>query len=390
MTTFVIAFIAYGVRYTFSMLLPEMMRDLNLTNVQAGLMYTGFLTLHALTSVLVGFLVDVRGVKKTVLMFLPFFGIGTGLMSLTFSDWSGALFFGIAGVGASVCWTPLVIWVQRAYPSRRGFFLGVLQVGCNIGFGVLGLVIPLMTPHIGWRGCWATLGVIAVLLPLSLAVITPEVGSSHTASSRRLLEHIKGFKFAFKSQGFWLGGVSYMLASFAIMIPMTFSKAYANLELGVNPTAATALFSITGFIGIIGAISIPMISDKIGRRPSIAICNILMAIGLVGSALLARTFIDIALWSIIVGISYGAVWPLYATLIKDLFGWEVVGSVTGLWTLLCGIGLLLSPPVGGLIADMTGSYRPTYMMGGVVAMASTLLALATRTGRHKPCHIARM
>ncbi|RLF06914.1 MAG: hypothetical protein DRJ60_03820, partial [Thermoprotei archaeon] len=94
---FSIAFMAYGVRYTFSMLLPEMMSELNLTNAQAGLIYTSFLTLYTLTSVFVGFLIDVKGIKKIVLTFLPLFGIGTGLMSITFSDWSGAIFFGIAG-----------------------------------------------------------------------------------------------------------------------------------------------------------------------------------------------------------------------------------------------------------------------------------------------------
>jgi len=62
-----------------------------------------------------------------------------------------------------------------------------------------------------------------------------------------------------------------------------------------------------------------------------------MALGLIGSALMARSYMDITMWSAIIGISYGAMLPLYAAFIKDLYGWDVVGSVTGLWTLLCGI-----------------------------------------------------
>ncbi|MHC1627459.1 MAG: MFS transporter, partial [Candidatus Nezhaarchaeales archaeon] len=203
---FSIAFMAYGVRYTFSMLLPEMMSELNLTNAQAGLIYTSFLTLYTLTSVFIGFLIDVKGIKKVVLAFLPLLGIGTGLMSITFSDWSGAIFFGIAGIGASVCWTPLVVWVQKAYPSRRGSFLGVLQLGCNMGFGVLGLAIPLIIPYIGWRGCWAILGVISIawLLPLVAIAREPIV---EQPSRRSLLEHVKGFKVVLRDKPFWLGGL---------------------------------------------------------------------------------------------------------------------------------------------------------------------------------------
>ncbi|MCS7139627.1 MAG: MFS transporter [Candidatus Nezhaarchaeota archaeon] len=372
--SFSTAFMAYGVRYTFSMLLPEMMGELNLTNTQAGLMYTSFLTLYTVASVLVGFLVDVEGVKRTMLKFLPLFGLGTGLMSLTFSDWSGAIFFGIAGLGASACWTPLIVWVQKAYQFRRGLFLGVLQVGCNMGFGVLGVLIPLMLPHLGWRGCWAMLGVLSMawLMPLIVMAHEPIIESTR---ERSLLKHVKGFKALLRSRQFWFGGSSYMLAAFAIMVPMTFTKAYANLELNVSSEAATALFTVIGFVGIAGSLLLPPLSDKLGRRSSILMCNSIMAIGLLGSMITIPSFTHIALWSAIIGLSYGAIWPLYAALIKDLYTWSVVGSIMGSWTMMCGIGLLLSPAVGGLITDVFSSYKPTYFMAFTTALASMVLTL---------------
>lgn len=374
-TGFSIVFMAYGIRYTFSMLLPEMMTELCLNNAQAGLIYTSFLTLYTLTSVFVGFLVDVRGVKKTVLMFLPFFGAGTSFMALTFSEWSGVLFFGIAGVGASVCWTPIVVWIQKVYQAKRGSLLGILQIGCNTGFGVLGVTIPLLLPYIGWRGCWLLLGglLLCWLLPLVRLAYEPQIRG---VSSKSFLEHVKGFEAVLKDRRFWLGGFSYMLASFAIMIPMTFVKAYANLELNIDATTATALFSVIGFTGILGSLIIPTMSDKIGRRFSILTCNSMMVLGLIGSAAMRPSFMEVVSWSVMVGVSYGAIWPLYAALIKDLYGWSVVGSITGLWTLMCGVGLLSSPLVGGLIADAFNSYRPAYIVGSAMALVSIMLALS--------------
>ncbi|MEM1811841.1 MAG: MFS transporter, partial [Candidatus Nezhaarchaeales archaeon] len=377
-----IVFMAYGIRYTFSMLLPEMMMELNLSNTQAGLIYTSFLTLYTITSVFIGFLVDVKGVKRVILMFLPFFGIGTSLMSLTFSYWSGALFFSIAGMGASVCWTPIVVWIQKVYQDKRGSFLGILQVGCNVGFGVLGIVIPLLLPYIGWRGCWALLGGILLCwtMPLVKLAYEPQV---QEALGRSLLEQVKGFKVFLKDRRLWLGGLSYMLASFAIMIPMTFVKAYTFFELGMDPVAATALFSVIGFTGIVGALIIPTMSDKIGRSFSILLCNSIMVLGLIGSAIMRPLFIEAILWNTMAGISYGAVWPLYAALIKDLYDWSIIGSVTGLWTLMCGIGLLSSPLVGGLIIDAFNSYRPAYIVGGIMALVSTVLAFLTTSLRER-------
>jgi MFS family permease len=163
------------------------------------------------------------------------------------------------------------------------------------------------------------------------------------------------------------------------MVPMTFSKAYANLELGLNLTEATSIFSIIGFTGIFSALSISIISDKIGRKRSIVISNLALAAGLIGSAFFSKSFLEIAAWSVIVGVGYSSIWPLYAALVKDLYSWNVAGSITGFWTLLCGFGLLTSPYLCGVLIDYTGSYKPAYLLGSVVAITAILLILKIRT-----------
>ena len=371
------AFMAYGIRYTFGMVLPEMMRDLNLTNAQAALIYTAFLTTYTISSVFVGFLIDSVGIKRTVLSFLPFFGIGTALMSLISSQLWGILFFAVAGVGASVGWVPLVVWVQKTYPSKRGWSLGILQIGVNSGFSTLGLVTPLMLPYLGWRGIWALLGCLALLWLLPLTAIAKEP-AANPPSHKTISLQMKESGGILRDIRFWLGGVSYALGAFAIMVPMTFSKAYANLELGLNPAEATSIFSIIGFTGIFSALSISIVSDRIGRKLSIIICNSVVAAGLIGSAFFSRSFVEIALWSVIVGVGYSTIWPLYAALVKDLYSWNVAGSITGLWTLLCGVGLLISPSVCGILIDYAGSYKPAYLLGSVVAIIALLLILKIR------------
>jgi MFS family permease len=372
---FTAAFMSYGIRYAYGMLLPEMMKELNLTNAQAGLIYTSCLSLYTTASVFVGFLVDVKGIKRTTLAFLPLLGVGATLMSLTSSAWSSALFLGISGIGASVCWTPLAVWVQRAYPTRRGFSLGILQLGPNVGFGTLGLVIPLMVPHIGWRGCWLVLGTASLALLIPLVYVAQEPVIKDISMKKGFKEHLLSFKAIFRDKQFWLSGLSYMLASFAIMIPLTFVKSYAHVELGLEQAASTTLFTIIGFVGIIGALTIPILSDRIGRRLALMACNAITAAGLLGSAVLARprNYFDVALCNAVIGIGYGAMWPLYAALVKDIYCWGVMGSITGLWTLLCGIGLLTSPTIGGFVADSYSSYRPAYMVGFVTALASIVL-----------------
>jgi Sugar phosphate permease len=149
---------AYGVRYAYGILMPEMMAALGINEAQAGLVYSSFLGAYIAASIAVGFLIDVRDLRRVILYFLPLFALGTGAMGFASSLWEAALAFGVAGAGASIGWTPLVIWVQRAYPERRGTFLGILQIGCNLGFGTLGLILPRALPLMGWRGIWEPWG----------------------------------------------------------------------------------------------------------------------------------------------------------------------------------------------------------------------------------------
>jgi MFS family permease len=159
-----------------------------------------------------------------------------------------------------------------------------------------------------------------------------------------------------------------------MQVPMTFSKAYATVELGLKAAEATAIFSIIGFTAIFGAFFISMLSDKVGRKFSITVSNLALAVGFVGSVFFSASFTEIALWSVIIGLGRSIV-PLYAALVKDLYSWDVAGSISGLWTLLGGVGLLLSPYVCGILIDHTGSYKPAYLLGTVMAIAAALLIL---------------
>ncbi|MGC8969417.1 MAG: MFS transporter [Conexivisphaera sp.] len=364
-----IAFMAYGIRYAYGVMMPEMERALGMSAAQAGLVYSSFLGAYVAASVIVGFLIDVHDLRRIVLAFLPLFALGTGMMGLASSPLEAALYFGIAGVGASVGWTPLVVWVQRAYPGRRGTFLGILQVGCNLGFGTLGLLVPAALPLIGWRGAWWTLGGAAAawLIPitaLARGASSPEGGSSS------LRNYLRGFASVLGDRAFWIGGTSYFLASYAIMTPLSFSAGYAEL-LGSGPAGGGALFSLIGFVGIAGALGIPALSDRLGRRAALVINNSLMAIGLAGSAL-AGSYSALAAWTAAVGVSYGGVWVLYAALVRDLYEGRIAGGVMGAWTVLGGAGLMASPPLGGLMFDATGSYLLAY----AVAAAAAALSIA--------------
>ncbi len=364
-----VAFMAYCDRLAYGMLMPYMMRDLGLSHAQAGLIYSVYAATYIIATLLVGFLVDVRDVRRIVISLLPAMSAGTALMAIASSPWTAAAFFGIAGLGASVGWTPLVVWIQRAYPERRGTYLGALSISTTVGIGILGLAMPCLIRSIGWRGIWALLGATSAAWLLPIVWLADDF----TEPSRRttLGLYLGEFARVLRERTFWLIGISYMMAAFAVVTPLTFSADYVE-HLGGGSAWEGAIYAIMGFVSAAG-IAMPALSDAVGRRRALALNNVMLSIGLMGSAL-AGSVGSLAAWTAIVAVSYGGIWALYAALVRDVYGGGVAGGVMGAWVVMGGLGFLLSPPVGGFLIDVTGGYAVPYSLSAALALASIPLA----------------
>src|SRR4030067_3678261 len=79
---FITLFIAYSIRIgAYSVLLPEMIKDLHITKAQAGMIKSAFSMTYLLFAPLMGWLTDRIGGRKVISFFCLFLGTGTFFMS---------------------------------------------------------------------------------------------------------------------------------------------------------------------------------------------------------------------------------------------------------------------------------------------------------------------
>jgi MFS family permease len=366
--------INFGVRYTYGLLTIEMINDMNFSNQDIGIMVSCFLLSYALTGFVTGPLIDRKGAKMTILMMFPLLGLGSILIGMTSSIVNGVLFSIIAGIGGSAGWSPVIIWSQKLYPKKRGLIVGIMESGTKLCPFLIALAIPQIVPLYGWRGVWLLLGMIALfsILPVSLAH-EPKAEGHNSKEKETYLDNVG---VIFKNRYTWLIGISYALSAFAIMVHVTFYKAYLSRELMINVDVSTLLYGLMNFAGFIGALSIPALSDRIGRRPLIMACNAILVASLLGF-LSSNSMLGLTLFTVLIGIDLGAKWPLYAAFVKDLYDWKMAGLATALSGLFSGIGSISAPYISGVLADLYSSYKISYTAGivaGVVAIA--LIGLA--------------
>ena len=120
-------------------------------------------------------------------------------------------------------------------------------------------------------------------------------------------------------------------------------------------------------IGLITTVGVPIFADRVGsRRTQLLVSSGAAVVGLLGVILAPGAAV---LWSVVLGLSLGAVFPLVLTLPVDVADRPAdVGAVAALM-LLGGYVISSTAPVTlGAIRDLTGSFEASFWAMLVLAV----------------------
>ena len=156
---FITFFVNYSIRIgAYSVLLPEMIRDFQMTKAQAGMIKSAFSITYLISAPVMGWLTDRIGGRKVISFFCLFLGSGTFLMSQADGLTLSVLFYSLVGIGATAVWVPIVTLIQVWFSKkRRGLALGILSPSDPLGFGLMGVVLPLIVNIYNWSIGWCLL-----------------------------------------------------------------------------------------------------------------------------------------------------------------------------------------------------------------------------------------
>lgn len=373
--------IVYAVRYGYGMLLPGMLVSLEITKTEAGVIYASYFIAYTVFSPILGTLSDRFDSRLLLTFFSALLSAGAFLMAYATTVAEAAVIFALAGVGHAACWAPLVSLVQQWVDDRhRGTALAVVTMGSSVGIAAWSLLLPTIVERSNWQAGWIQLGIFGFFVAgLNYLLIRNPKGSGgvlSTSSRSKITKRSAGVPGCqFKgSLHLWLIGCSYLLIGFTVLVPFTFLSVYAAEELHLSYATATRFFTIIAVAGIVGKLSLGVLSDRWGRIRVMMMCGCLLGAGCWGVANLADLRLKIC-FVVMIGIGFGAVWPVYAAAAMDFFPKSAAGSVLGLWTFFLGLGSIVSPIICGWSIDFSGSYSWAFNLGFVAAMISAALLL---------------
>ena len=355
------------------------MDEFGLTEDGAGYAFGILIAAFGVGCVIGGFLQDKRSPRCAALW-------GTGLLCGGFfaaallpgalGGWFWAVFSIPAGLGTAFLYPSIQSCAQKWYKGRKGLATGV--IGGAVGLSGAFLTVFVRTalngfgPVQGIRGAFWALG--ALTLPVCLVgsalLVDPPPEKQKTEKQGREKALDLSPLQMLKTKQYWLcaGAVCFSTPAVLLFSPIILKL---GMERGLDEQAA--LWSIVlGSVGsAAGRLLMPMLSDKIGRRPTDLIL-FGVSLGLSALFLFARGWAVVAVYA---GLTfcYSALAAVLPALSTDLFGLPHAGVNYGFLALGQSVGSLAFPFAANLWGLATG--RHWLAMAGAAAGFACIWAL---------------
>lgn len=363
---------AFG-RFTWGVVLPDARDDiLGGSNTLAGF----FATLNV-AAYFVGTMAVSWMASRLTLVRLLRIGLllSTGALGLASVAPSGPV-LGVAltvmGLGGALIWIPSPAIVARVLPpGRTGLAVGFMGSGIGLGIVFSGQLASYLDSRSDGGQIWQTMYriefAIAVVVLFGTFAFLRSVGDRPSAAGGF------GGVSALKTVPSWIAAtIAYAAFGFAYILVIGFLVARLKDDSGFSSAEAATMFSIMGGATVLGGLTLGPLSDRIGRRITtvssfvvFALCTLLALTG-------KQPWVAIAAFGI--GLMFSGMPALIIAHIVDNTTADTYGPAFSAATLAFGITQMISPQIGGALADALGSFTWVFVLSATVSIGGAVAA----------------
>lgn len=354
---------AFG-RFTWGVVLPDARDDLlGGSNTLAGL----FGTLNV-TAYLLGTLAVSWASSRVTLVGLVRVGlvISTTALGLAAFAPSGPV-LGLAlfamGIGGAVIWIPSPAISARTLPPRRaGMAVGLVGSGIGIGIVFAGSMASILGDDAdGWQRLYRIEFAIAVVV-----LVGAFVGLRSHGDRPSVAGGFGGFAALRTVHGWLPVTIAYACFGFAYILVFGFLVARLEDDSGFSSSEAAAMFSLVGAATVVGGLSLGPLSDRIGRRITLTSAFVIFA--MCGLLVLTGSQPWVAIAAIGIGLMFSGMPALIIAHIVDQTDVDTYGPAFSAATLAFGVTQMISPQIGGALADALGSFTWVFVLSAAVSL----------------------
>jgi Major Facilitator Superfamily. len=267
----------------------------------------------------------------------------------------------------------IAILAQRSSKGTFGRNAGIVAAGVAVIANTLGPILITQTiTAFDLFTVFKITGLLQIVIGIVVAMSIKEVEVSKTDNNKQVKSSMGQL---FKNKNFVLCTIIGIFCMTGYWTTMIFAPMYLTNIMGMSTTQRGITSSVMGLIFIPLSLSVPFISDKIGRKPIMFVAYIACALSPLGMWIFAGTFISVVIYCIFGGFP-ASTQPLFANIIPmeslpDHLKTSAAGTIQGLAELFGGA---LWPLIAGGIAEYFGGIPSIMLIATVLLLACVLLS----------------
>lgn len=396
---FLAGVVNYLDRSALSISAPFIMKDLALSSIEMGAIFSCFSIGYALFNIIGGIASDKFGAKKTLLVAM-----------IVWSSFSGSIFFTVGFLSLIIIRIlfgmaegPLSTTTNKMIntwfpPNKRASTMGIASSGTPLGGAISGPIIGFICIKYGWRISFIVIMSIGFIWAIAWLKIAKEksnnayqdVESQEEVSKNMQTEPKKPTNkiktsFYLKQKTIIFTAIAFFSYNYILFFFLTWYPSYLIKERGLTIATMSIVNIVPWTLGFIGLAIGGIFSDKLvkkfknkhvlfSRKIIIVSCLFIAAISIILAGVMKNTVGSISMLAIAVFFMYltGAI---YWGIVDDVVDSNNVGSVGGFMHAIGNCAGILGPLVTGFIVQYTGGFTTAFILAGVIALIGSLGAL---------------
>jgi len=362
----------HGLNHALQLILPPLYLavrdDLGLQGLSPVMLFgTVYFVTYAAVGLPFGVLSD-RFSKKKILLF------GAGLNSVAFliaayTDSYGVFMAAmvLAGLGGGTYHPVGNALISNIFSKTIGRAFGLIGMGACLGLFAGPLVSGIIAHQFNWRISCIVFALFGLLVTAAFGFFMPDEESDRPDEEKSgmplgtFVRVLLPIILVFGLRDFCHWGTTYL------------TPAMTQLTLDFSERTAGILLAVMNITGIISQPIAGTLSDRIGRRPVIAVALVVGALSVFTLPFLGTTLVFVAIF--ISGFTLLSTVPVIDAAAADVVPPAVRGRLFGI---MMSFGIMfgaVSPYSMGLIHDLVGGYFVAYLVLAVSGLAGAVMVL---------------
>lgn len=363
--------LAFG-RFGYGVLLPAVRDDMSISNTLAGAIAGANAAAYLGGTLLIAWLAGHYRLLSILRAGIALVVLGLLGAAMSTSPQMLMLSLGLAGLGGALVWIPApVIAADSVAAEKRPLAVGLMSSGIGLGIAFVSTLGGSLRQSAGdavWSEVYLTLcGVGLIMVALILLVVR------HWQSAPIGGGGLGGFSALQRMPGWLPLIVAYACFGFMYLLVLGFLTSRLEDDSGWRLADTSLAFSVMGLSMIFGGPLFTSMAQRFGLAVVLSLAFALWPVFTL--VVLTGLKLPVLLACLGIGFLFSALPSLITLYVVENTTTQNYGPSFAAATLVFGLAQAVSPPIGGWIADVGGSFFMVFVLSAIVSVMGLLATL---------------